>query len=776
VRALIFLKFQLPKRRNFTFYIFLFAVAAIRIGGKSIKVFRLKKAKTRLTQGPQTQRVSSSAESCQINIFFRTYTGTSKRRLIRSTEESPIKMGRKDGRYDREYKGSSSYTHSKWGDAPSRGRSRSRSDSPYRKRDATPPKRLQDRIERSISRTPSPSRRREEHSNGASLRTEGRTYSRLRSRSPSPARRRRDDSRSPVGEHRRHERSVTPVRPRKRQRSHSRSPSRSPSPYRDDSRSTQWRHKKTSKDSKRHRDRGKDSKSAHREHDVWKPSQSSRATSPSPRASRNRSPSHSASPRRSGSPSLRRDPPGTAGSTGRDYPTQRPSSLTVSGRGDSWRPAPTSPMHNRSQSPDKYTNHHRHSSSGYERPPSSTHSARLRSIEQPSTVRQLSEPRGNDQSKERPNRRRGMDYDRAEWDAWEAAQKEQERYIALTSLSDNSNEKSREAETNYQYQVPNDYPEHNATTPQVFEQDSAREERHPEIEPPREPRRRTPEGPRALYQGKNRQHHHNRRKDNYRNNSNQRNNHSREGFPRLPSQPAEQSYPGLQQYPERIQQQHPPQEAALPPPPPIQHELVTQSSEPPISSGTPTSAPPAPKPNGGIKPFTLKANVLKNLKRTQESDPEAERVLKSSRISPQHVIATSSTAIMPPPVPAEIQQTQTPETPSNQDATQERKPPTREKGASLFERIGQVGEGTYGKVYKAKNTLTGELVALKKIRMEAEKDGFPITAMREIKLLESLRHPNVIHLHEMMFEKSMCLPCDVANNRFCVYGVSVHGS
>jgi CTD kinase subunit alpha len=110
----------------------------------------------------------------------------------------------------------------------------------------------------------------------------------------------------------------------------------------------------------------------------------------------------------------------------------------------------------------------------------------------------------------------------------------------------------------------------------------------------------------------------------------------------------------------------------------------------------------------------------------------------------------------------EIQQTQTPETPSNRDALQEKRITMREKGERMFERIGQVGEGTYGKVYKARNMLTGELVALKRIRMEFEKDGFPITAMREIKLLESLRHPNVIHLQEMMFEKSMSLE-DIAD-------------
>ncbi|KAF9086116.1 kinase subunit of RNA polymerase II carboxy-terminal domain kinase I, partial [Mortierella sp. GBA35] len=75
------------------------------------------------------------------------------------------------------------------------------------------------------------------------------------------------------------------------------------------------------------------------------------------------------------------------------------------------------------------------------------------------------------------------------------------------------------------------------------------------------------------------------------------------------------------------------------------------------------------------------------------------------------------------------------------------------KGEDLYERVGQVGEGTYGKVYKARNKQTGEYVALKRIRMEAEKDGFPITAMREIKLLQSLNHPHVISLKELMVSK-----------------------
>ncbi|CAL1700678.1 unnamed protein product [Somion occarium] len=75
--------------------------------------------------------------------------------------------------------------------------------------------------------------------------------------------------------------------------------------------------------------------------------------------------------------------------------------------------------------------------------------------------------------------------------------------------------------------------------------------------------------------------------------------------------------------------------------------------------------------------------------------------------------------------------------------------PRSSKG-ELYTFLSQVGEGTFGKVYKARNTDTGKFVALKRIRMEGERDGFPVTAMREIKLLQSLRHNNIVRLYEMV--------------------------
>ncbi|KAF1822550.1 Pkinase-domain-containing protein, partial [Dissoconium aciculare CBS 342.82] len=67
-----------------------------------------------------------------------------------------------------------------------------------------------------------------------------------------------------------------------------------------------------------------------------------------------------------------------------------------------------------------------------------------------------------------------------------------------------------------------------------------------------------------------------------------------------------------------------------------------------------------------------------------------------------------------------------------------------------------VGSGTYGKVYKATHVYTGGKVALKKIRMEGERDGFPVTAIREIKLLQSLNHVNIVPLLEVMVERNDC--------------------
>ncbi|KAB7494369.1 Cyclin-dependent kinase 12 [Armadillidium nasatum] len=66
-----------------------------------------------------------------------------------------------------------------------------------------------------------------------------------------------------------------------------------------------------------------------------------------------------------------------------------------------------------------------------------------------------------------------------------------------------------------------------------------------------------------------------------------------------------------------------------------------------------------------------------------------------------------------------------------------------ERCVEVFDILAQIGEGTYA----------DELVALKKVRLENEKEGFPITAVREIKILKQLNHKNIVNLKEIVTDK-----------------------
>ncbi|KAH3743086.1 Cyclin-dependent kinase G-2 [Pelomyxa schiedti] len=75
--------------------------------------------------------------------------------------------------------------------------------------------------------------------------------------------------------------------------------------------------------------------------------------------------------------------------------------------------------------------------------------------------------------------------------------------------------------------------------------------------------------------------------------------------------------------------------------------------------------------------------------------------------------------------------------------------------------------GTYGVVYKARDMMTDEIVALKKLRMEREKEGFPMTALREIKILKELSHQNIVNLREVVvgeLQESLFLVFDYADH------------
>ena len=55
-----------------------------------------------------------------------------------------------------------------------------------------------------------------------------------------------------------------------------------------------------------------------------------------------------------------------------------------------------------------------------------------------------------------------------------------------------------------------------------------------------------------------------------------------------------------------------------------------------------------------------------------------------------------------------------------------------------YDKLDKIGEGTYGMVFKARNKETGEIVALKRVRLDDDDEGVPSSALREICLLREV--------------------------------------
>ena len=69
-----------------------------------------------------------------------------------------------------------------------------------------------------------------------------------------------------------------------------------------------------------------------------------------------------------------------------------------------------------------------------------------------------------------------------------------------------------------------------------------------------------------------------------------------------------------------------------------------------------------------------------------------------------------------------------------------------------FEELEVVGDGAFGTVTKCRDRETGELVAIKRMKLDQEEDGIPPTTLRELSILRSVSHPNIVKLEDVIIE------------------------
>lgn len=86
---------------------------------------------------------------------------------------------------------------------------------------------------------------------------------------------------------------------------------------------------------------------------------------------------------------------------------------------------------------------------------------------------------------------------------------------------------------------------------------------------------------------------------------------------------------------------------------------------------------------------------------------------------------------------------------------------------STYEKLEVIGEGTYGEVHACRHRATGKAVAVKVLKMEDEKEGFPATSVREIKVQRQLSHPNLVKLLHCAMDLKQSESAEARGSMYC---------
>ncbi|XP_073512892.1 cyclin-dependent kinase 11B-like isoform X3 [Phyllobates terribilis] len=148
--------------------------------------------------------------------------------------------------------------------------------------------------------------------------------------------------------------------------------------------------------------------------------------------------------------------------------------------------------------------------------------------------------------------------------------------------------------------------------------------------------------------------------------------------------------------------------------------------------------------NGNRVPIFTESRFDHDSPESEEEEEEEEEIRIAS---PPSNAQTEGEFIPDPPVMAPVELKQ--ELPKYLPALQGC------RSVEEFQCLNRVEEGTYGVVYRAKDKKTDEIFALKRLKMEKEKEGFPITSLREINTILKAQHENIVRVREIVVGSNM---------------------